>query len=151
MGHGQFCRAILAAALLAGAAGPAASQQGDPFTTRQEVREEIDQAMEAVGAYSAQERDQALARARSALDRLDAEIERREHALREDWSEMSEQAREAARARLAELREARNRLGERYGALQAGTADAWDELTEGFAGAWDAFSEAWDAADGPAE
>jgi len=60
---------------------------------------------------------------------------------------MSDSARETARARLQELREARNRLGERYGALQAGTSSAWDELTAGFADAWDAFTEAWSAAD----
>jgi ElaB/YqjD/DUF883 family membrane-anchored ribosome-binding protein len=140
-------RVLVAAATLAVATGPAPAQEEDALTTAQEVRSEISEAMEAVGDYSAQERDEALTRAEAALDRLDAEIARREQALREEWSEMSADAREAARARLENLREARNELGERYGALQAGTSDAWDELTAGFSGAWEAFSDAWTSAD----
>lgn len=72
--------------------------------------------------------DRMKAKAREALNRLDAEIERHEQALRENWVEMSDAARETAQARLRDLREARNTLGERYGTLQAGTSDAWDEL-----------------------
>ena len=96
-----------------------------------------------------QQMDQVLRRsnAREALNKLDAEIERREQALRENWAEMSDAARETARARLQDLREARNRLGERYGALQTGTSDAWDELKTGFSDSWTAFSDAWSAAD----
>ena len=126
---------------------PAAAQDSDALTTADEVRAEIAEAMNAVSDYSAQERDQALARARAALDRLDAEIARREQALRENWAEMSGSSRETAEARLRDLREARNRLGERYGALQVGTSSAWDELSSGFSDAWSDVSEAWSAAD----
>jgi hypothetical protein len=57
-----------------------------------------------------------------------AELERREQSLRDNWAEMSDSARETAQARLRELREARNTLGERYGALQSGTNSAWEVL-----------------------
>jgi hypothetical protein len=40
------------------------------------------------------------------------------------------------------MRQARNRLGERYGALQSGTSNAWDELKTSFSEAWAAFCEA---------
>ncbi|MEE4120684.1 MAG: hypothetical protein V2I65_16915 [Paracoccaceae bacterium] len=135
--------APLVAVALACAGGPANAQEAGALTTRAEVRSEIEQAMEAIAAYSEQERDEAVAEARAALDRLDAEIARREQALRENWAEMSDEARETARTRLEELRAARNRLGERYGALQSGASEAWDELTAGFSDAWNAFSETW--------
>ena len=137
-------RAAVIAVLLA---VPAAAQDVDALTTAEDVRTEISEAMHAIAAYSEQERDQALAEAREALNRLDAEIERREQALRENWAEMSDAVRETAEARLRDLRQARNRLGERYGALQSGTSNAWDELKTGFSDAWAAFSEAWRAAD----
>ncbi|MEQ8399812.1 MAG: hypothetical protein RIB53_02615 [Roseitalea porphyridii] len=137
-------RAVGVTALLA---VPAAAQDTEALTTAEEVRTEISQAMDAIAAYSQQERDQALAEAREALDRLDAEIERREQALRENWAELSDATRETAEERLRDLREARNRLGERYGALEAGASSAWDELKTGFADAWADFSEAWSAAD----
>ncbi len=143
--------APLRAAAIAGAALiftlPAAAQDAGPTVTTEEVRAEISEAMSAIAAYSEQERDKALAEAREALNRLDAEIARREEALRENWAEMSEAARATARARLQDLRAARNRLGERFGALETGTSSAWDELRTGFSNAWMAFSDAWTAAD----
>lgn len=126
---------------------PAAAQDSGALTTADEVRAEISEAMDAIADYSEQERDQALAEAREALNRLDAEIERREQALRDNWADMSGAARETAQARLQNLRAARNRLGERYGALETGTNNAWDELKTGFSDAWSAFSDAWRAAD----
>jgi len=135
------------AAAIAAFALPAVAQDAGALTTTDEVRTEISQAMEAIAAYSAQERDQALAETRAALTRLDAETDRREDAMRENWAEMSDATRETARARLRDLREARNRLGERYGALETGASGAWDELKTGFSDAWGAFSEAWNAAD----
>ena len=135
------------AAAVAAFALPAAAEDTDALTTADDVRTEISQAMEAIAAYSEQERDQALAGARAALTRLDAEIDRREEAMRETWADMSDATRETARARLRDLREARNRLSERYGALETGASGAWDELKTGFSDAWGVFSEAWSAAD----
>jgi len=135
------------AAVVAAFALPAVAQDAGAMTTTDEVRAEISQAMESVAAYSGQERDQALAKARAALTRLDAEIERREEGMRENWAEMSDAARETARAGLEEMREARNGLSERYGALATGASGAWDELKTGFSDAWGVFSEAWSDAD----
>lgn len=142
-----FRIALACAAMLASGAAVTA-QDTEALTTREEVRTEISEAMDAVAAYGEQERDAALAEARAAFARLDAEIERREHALRENWSEMSQAARETAREQLQDLRAARTRLAERYGALEAGASSAWDELQAGFSDAWTAFSDAWSDADG---
>ncbi|MBD3676847.1 MAG: hypothetical protein HUJ27_00405 [Rhodobacteraceae bacterium] len=126
---------------------PAVAQDQAELTTAKDVRIEIAEAMEAVGEYSAKQRDEAIAAAEDALARVDAEIERREEALRENWADMSETARETARVRLQDLRAARNELGESYGALQNATSSGWDELTDGFSRAWDAFYDAWTEAD----
>lgn len=142
-----FFYPLRAVAVTVAFALPAAAQDQDALTTTDEVRTEISEAMNAIAAYSAQERDQALAEAREALNRLDAEIARREQALRENWADMSDAARETAQARVQDLRDARNRLGERYGALQAGASSAWDELQAGFSDAWTTFSESWSASD----
>jgi hypothetical protein len=145
-----FLMTLRAGALAVGIAAFAlssAAQDTGALTTTDDVRSEISQAMEAIAAYSEQERDQALAGARAAMTGLDAEIERREEAVRENWAEMSDATRDTARARLRDMREARNRLSERYGALETGASGAWDELKSGFSNAWGAFSEAWSAAD----
>jgi hypothetical protein len=126
---------------------PVLAEDKAVFTTGEDVRAEISEAMEAVADYSDQERDQAVAEAREAMTRLDAELDRRGAALRDNWSDLSESARDSATERLRELREARNALGERYGALQTGAASAWGDLTTGFSDAWKSFADAWDAAD----
>jgi len=141
-------RAALIIAMLAlGSPAAHAGEGSDATTTPETVRTEVAEAMQAIAEYSAQQRDQALARAQQALHRIDAEIERREQRLRENWAQMSEAAREKARTSLRELREARNALGERYGALQSGAAGAWDELKAGFSDAWQELSRAWSGAD----
>ncbi len=140
-------RGLLAAATIAFAVAPATAQDGSASTTADDVRAEISEAVDAIARYSEHQREQALAEARDVLTRIDAQVERREQALREDWATMSDSARETARARLRDLREARNTLGERYGAAQAGTSSAWEELKDGFSNAWEAFSEEWTKAD----
>lgn len=141
--HTTLSLAVAAALAFGPVTATADEHGGDNGMSFDEVRSELSEAMQALGDYTAQERDEALAAAREALDRADAEIERQEQALRENWAEMSEAAREDAAARLEDLREARNQLGERFGALRAGADSAWDDLTQGFSNAWDSFSDAW--------
>ncbi|SEP12886.1 hypothetical protein SAMN04490248_12738 [Salinihabitans flavidus] len=144
----KHLKAGVAAVALSVVALPAAAQDDDDgLTTTQELRAEVSETMEAIVDYSAQQRDQALAQGREMLNQLDAEIARREQALRENWSEMSEAAQETARERMRDLRQARNALGERFGALQSGASDVWSDLKAGFSDAWDRFSDAWSAAD----
>jgi len=119
----------------------------DELITSDEVKADVSQAMDAVRAYTVQQRDEAMVTAREGLVKLDAEIERREKALRENWDELDEATREEYSATVSSLRAARNDLGERVGALQTGSADAWAELKQGFANAYDAFEARWREAD----
>jgi hypothetical protein len=139
-------RNVLLATCMACFATASVAENPPGLTTQDEVRAEVSEAMAIIAGYAAQERDAALTEARSALDQLDAAIEAREQDLRDNWSGMSAEAQEIARSQMRELRTARNALGERYGALQAGSVNAWTELKDGFADAWSAFSEAGDRA-----
>lgn len=141
-----LCMTALAAALTAGAA-PAMASETAPFVTAKEVRTEISQSMDAIAKYTAQERKQAVAEAEAAMNKLDAEIDRYSAAMKENWSEMSEDARASAEKGLAKMEAARAELGARYEALEDGTVDAWDELKADFAAAWDSFAETWESAD----
>lgn len=111
-----------------------------------EVQAEFAEAFEAIGAYGAQERDAALEALGATLGRLDAEIDALERRTREDWSEMSRQARERTTAALRDLRAQRNRLSEVRGAMTEGVDTAWDDLVEGVDAAWTDLEHAWDDA-----
>lgn len=139
--------AILATSLAATTVALAAQDQEAATISADQVQEEAAQAMQALANYTAQERDQALSAARKAMQQLDQQIDQREDALRDQWADMSTAAREQAKASLAQLRQTRNALGERYGALESGMDSAWNELRDGFTSAYEAVVEAWNATD----
>lgn len=64
----------------------ATAQDTDELSIPDEVRADMSDAKDAIATYCGQERDQVLAAARGALNRLDTEIERREQSLRAIWS-----------------------------------------------------------------
>lgn len=136
-----------ASALLLTAPAALAETEGWRPTTSADVMAEISQTMDTIGEYSAQQRDRAITEAREGLNRLDAEIDLLDDRLRENWAEMSAEARAEGREWLRELRTARNALGERYGELKAGAGETWDDLQAGFADAWSDFTEIWTAED----
>lgn len=142
---------VLAVALSCSFAVPALGKDDVFTTTMEDVRAEVSEAMEAIAEYSEKERDEALVAAREALDRLDTEIARREETLRENWADMTDAAQDAGREQLNSLRQARNEMGERFGALQESTSSAWDELNAGFTNAWDSFPDLWENSDSEPE
>jgi hypothetical protein len=134
-------RVAALAGILAWAALPPAVAQ---TTDAADVRAETAEAVEAIQAYSAEQRDRAVEATRETLADLDAAIDAREAWLRENWSALDEAAREQASESLRAARRARDRLGEWYGAMQHGTAAAWDDVKDGFADAYADLRSAWD-------
>ncbi|MTI45065.1 hypothetical protein JM93_03679 [Roseibium hamelinense] len=146
----SFRTGVLAACIAIAFVPPVHAQiqedQKTELSTR-EVREQVREAIDAIGTYSAQERDKAVEAAKQALAELDADIAARQKELRENWSEMSNDAKASAEENMKALQDARNRLSERYGAIQVGAQNAWEDLKAGFADAYDELSRAWEKTD----
>ena len=109
-----------------------AGSDSETTTGAEEVEQEVKEAMRAIRSFSAQQKDDAVARAEQALKKLDAQIDRMEERLREEWSDLDRAARQKSRATLQRLREQRNELAEWYGGMKHGSMDAWERLKEGF-------------------
>ncbi len=120
---------------------------GEQPPTLEQLKQEMGDVIAVLKAYSADRRDQAIAKTQAALEKLDTRIEALETKLREQWSEMDQAAREQARAALETLRQQRNRVAEWYGGLKHGSADAWAHLQKGFTDAFAALQNAWQKAD----
>jgi hypothetical protein len=118
------------ACLLAVAPSRLAAQSTDR-PTAEEVKKEVGEAVDAIGAYSAARRDEALARAQPTLDRLDQQIDRLEDRLAVEWDRMDRTARERARTALKELRKRRTDLAEWSGRMRESSAGAWEQVREG--------------------
>jgi len=93
--------------------------------------------------YGVGQRDEALARGRKLLHRMDGRLDALEAQTQRNWSTLDRAARERRREALRELRRQRNRVAEWYGGMEHGSAGAWDQVRRGFVTAYGALDSAF--------
>lgn len=113
-------------------------------TTISEIKKESRELIESLGAYSAERRDEAIEKAKAALDIMDKRIDVLEQDVDDNWDKMDKAAREKARASLKALHKQRTEVAEWYGSLKSSSADAWERAKNGFSAAYMAFHAAWE-------
>lgn len=143
--RGAFAALVLTLLLAIPALGGAA--QTESKTTMAEVKAQVADAARAIRDYSAEQSDQALQKVKTALDDLDARIDRMEEDLRTRWDRMDQAAREKANQTLQRLRRQRNTVAEWYGGLKHSSADAWDQMKTGFSQAFEKLKTSWEEAE----
>ncbi len=105
------------------------SKQG---TKMKDVKEKTEEAAQAIKNYSVNQRDEAVKKAKAAMDELDARINSMESRLDKKWSQMDQSAREKGRASLTALRKQRDEVAEWYGGLKHSSRKAWGDVKKGF-------------------
>jgi len=123
--------ALFIAAGPAGAAGEddASAQSQESFET---LKQKWNETMDALGSYTAEQREQALKSGRETLDAMDERLEMMETWTKQHWDTMSEETRDERTAMLKEMREQRNNVAEWFGGMKHSSADAWDSAKQGF-------------------
>ena len=106
-------------------------------TSIKNVKQETQELMQALKAYTAEQRDEAIQKTKAAIDNLDTRIDSK-------WDEMDKAARENARASLKALRKQRNKVSEWCGSMKTSSADTWGHVKNGFSNAYSALSDAWE-------
>ena len=133
------------------ARAPQPRQASERDTRREDMRREVAEAATAIGAYSQAERDQALQRAKSALDAMDRRIESTQRGWVNDAERRSARAHEDRERLLADLRKQRAEAAERYRAMQDASADTWERVRTQFLASYKSLAEQvrrlWDSAD----
>lgn len=126
-----------------------ASQKGkeDNKTTSADVKREAEEAIDAIGNYSVEQRDMAIKKVKILTEKLDARIDKMQSRIEEKWDKMDKASREEARKTLTVLRKKRNELSEWYGGLKHSSSSAWDHVKKGFAESYEALSNAFDKAE----
>ena len=112
-------------------------------TSIKDVKQETQDLIQALGAYTADQREEAIERTQTALDELDKRIDALEKRIDNNWDQMSEDAREKARASLKALQEQRTEVAEWTSKMKASSADAWEHTKKGFSDAYKNLSDAW--------
>jgi len=123
-----------------------AAQTSAEKTTTKEVKDKVAEAAEAIKNYSVDQRDEAVKKAKVALDDLDARIDRMESRLNKKWDQMDQTTRKKARATLTALRKQRSDLAEWYGGLKHSSSNAWEDVKKGFFNSYRELREAFDKA-----
>jgi hypothetical protein len=115
-----------------------------PAEKREDVKEKVTEAAEAIKNYSFDQRDKAIVKAKAALADLDARIDRMDSRLNKEWNRMDQSAREATIATLTALRKQRNEVAEWYGGLKHSSRNAWEDVKKGFLKSYQELRDAFD-------
>jgi hypothetical protein len=112
-------------------------------TSPEQVRKEVGEAVAAITAYSADRRDEALAKAGSEIERLDRYIERLDDRVDARWDQLDQATRARVRTTLKMLRKQRTDLAEWAGRLRESSAGAWEHVKAGFVTSYRALADAF--------
>lgn len=123
-----------------------AAQTSTHETATKDVKEKVTEAAQAIKKYSVDQRDEAVKKAKAALDDLDGRIDSMESQLNKKWDQMDQAARKKARATLTALRKQRSEVAEWYGGLKHGASNAWEDVKKGFLKSYQELGDAFDKA-----
>ena len=124
-------------------ASPGFSAAAAEATSAENIKQETAELLEALKAYSTEQRDAAVEQSRVALENLDQRIDALEIQMLDQWDEMDQATRTKTRASLQALREQRTNVAEWYGSLKSSSAEAWGQIKQGFSAAYQTLSEDW--------
>jgi len=146
MNFKKTCGCVFTFMLIAvlGIALPGCAQRSGEKTSIKEVKQETQDLIQALKGYTADQRDEAIQKTKSALQSLDRRINALETRVDNNWDNMNKAAREKARANLKALRQQRTKVAEWYGSLKNSTVNAWEHMKKGFSNAYSALYDAWE-------
>jgi len=113
---------------------------------KREVGREVEEAVEAIKEYSADQKEAAVKKGKALLDHLDGRIEQLESRMKKDWDRMGESARKAAKSSLEAIRKQRDEVARWYGSMTKSSSGAWEEVKKGFVESYQTLSDSFDKA-----
>ena len=143
-----FCSVIMVAAIsMLGISSICFAETSTDKTTMEEVKQEMQDAIQALKEYNIDQRDEAVKDTKAALNRLDNRIEALETRIDNNWDTMNEAVREKTRTTLKSLRKQRTQMAEWYGGLKSSSTAAWEEIKKGFSDAYTSLYNSWEKAE----
>ncbi len=136
-------RALALGALLMVSPLSFAAETSASKTTAKDVSRKVDETGQAIKNFTLAQRDEAIKKAKAALDDLDTRIGRLERKLDNEWDRMDQAARKKARAAQKALRRERNEVAEWYGGLKHSSAESWEQVKAGFVKSYEVLKESF--------
>ena len=133
--------ALLALFIATCAAGPGRAGE------KADVGKEVSEALGAIGSYSADKRDEALAAGRSLIDRLSGRIATIEEKAKETSGEASEATREKWQDTKSGLRNLHDEAATKLDRMKDSSAETWSDARQSFADSIKSLGESIEKAD----
>jgi hypothetical protein len=130
--------ALLIVSPLSAAADPSAGK-----TTAKDVGRKVDETGRAIKNYTVEQRDEAVKKAKAALDDADRRISRLERKVDDEWDRTDEAAHRKARATLHALRRERDEAAEWFGGLKHSSKESRDQVRDGFVKSYETLKESF--------
>lgn len=131
----RFCLTALIAAWLPLTFAQEASKPADTGTKKQEseqVKKEVDEAVDAIRGYSIERQKEAVDRARKSLAEADRRMDRLDAQVNERWERMNTATRRRSQEAMTDLRRRRNEVAEWTGGMRHSSGAAWEDVKAGF-------------------
>lgn len=122
------------------------AQSSPEQATMGDVEDEMADVAKIIGQYSADRKDEAIAKADAALKKLDARIDKLGSTIEKKSDRMSDSARTKAENTMKALRQQRSQVAEWYGGLKHSSSGAWEHVKQGFAESYDTLQDSWSKA-----
>ena len=123
-----------------------AAQTSTHETATKDVKEKVGDAAQTIKNYSVNQRDEAVKKAKAAMDDLDVRIDNMESQINKKWHKMDQSSRKKSRATLTALRKQRNEVAEWYGGLKHSSSNAWEDVKKGFLKSYRELRDSFDKA-----
>ena len=108
-----------------------------------EVKKEVQEAASAIGDYSVEHKDKAVAEAKELMKKLDQSMDDAESSMKENWHSLEDSTKQNYELSKKEFHDQRKELAGWLDKMQNSSADAWEETKKGFADAHDSMSSSW--------
>lgn len=119
---------------------------GEP-TSMADVKKELSEAMDAIRAFSAEHKDDALKAMKQALVQMDRQIDLLGDKIKKEWEQMEPDARKKAEKTMKKLRQQRDRMAKAIEEWSKDSATSWNKIKKEFMKSYEEFKKSYEDAD----
>jgi septal ring factor EnvC (AmiA/AmiB activator) len=116
-------------------------------TSLADVKKELAEAMDAIRAFSADRKDEALKAMEQALGKMDHQIEQLGDKIKKEWEQMAPEARKKAEETMEQLHRQRDRMAKSIDEWKDNSTITWNKIKDEFMKSYEEFKNSFEDAD----
>ena len=116
-------------------------------TSMADVKKELSEAMDAIRAFSAERKEDALKAMEQALIKMDRQIDLLGDKIKKEWEQMEPEARKKAEETMKKLHQQRDRMANAIEEWSTDSATSWNKIKEEFMKSYEEFKKSYEDAD----